>query len=143
MIIHVKGEILRANVALDTGTYDENRHVMARKPFVSAVMMIRVTHICIGDSIEFVPVFMASNSENFNQLYKSSFDCSVVEGEFQHMDVIVSAIDKDLPKNYSSQCLALLREGDLIKAELSVKETEGLFSEPNNTIIWLNLLPRS
>ena len=142
MIIHVKGEVLRANVIVDTGMYDENRHVMARKPFVSAVMMIRVTNISIGDSIEFVTLNKARDSENFKQLYKSSFDSRIVEGEFEYMDVIVSALDKDLPKNYSSQCLSLMREGDLIKAELSVKETEGPFSEPNNTIIWLNLLPR-
>lgn len=142
MIIHVKGEILRANVALDTGAYDENRRIMTRKPFVSAVLMIRVTHTTIGDSIEFVTIEKAKGSENFEQLYKSSFDYTVVEGEIQYIDIIVSSLDKDLPKNYSSQCLALLRDGDLIKAELSVKETEGIFNEPNNSIIWLNLLPR-
>ena len=142
MIIHVKGEILRANVALDTGTYDENRHILVRKPFVSAVMMIRVTHIPIDDGIEFVLISKARGTENFEHLYNSSFDCEMVEGEIQHVDIIVSAIDKELPKNYSSQCLALLRDGDLIKAELSIKRYEGLFTEPNNTIIWLNLLPR-
>ena len=142
MIIHVRGEILRANIVLDTGLYDENRHIMSRKPFVSGVAMIRVTHIPIGDGIEFVPIDEAKGTDNFNQLYRASFDSGVVEGEFHYLDVIVSSLDKELSKSYSSQCLALLREGDLIKAELSVKESEGLFTEPNNTMIWVNLLPR-
>ena len=141
MIIHVKGMVIRANVVVDGGNYDENKHIRPRKPFVTAVLMLRVTHIPIGDGIEFVPIAEAKGTANFKQLYSSSFD-SYLNSEEPYIDIIVSALDKDLPKQYSSQCLALVREGDLIKAELSVKESEALFSEPNNSIIWLNILPK-
>ena len=140
MIVHVKGIVTRANVVHDAGSYDENKHIRSRKPFVSAVLMIRVTHIPINDSIEFVPVMEAKNTEAFDQLYRSSFDSEFIDNPF--IEIVVSAFEKELPKNYSSQCLALVREGDLIKAELSVKESEGLLAEPNHSIIWLNILPR-
>ena len=143
MILHVKGTVLRANVVLDSGNYEENRHIRVREPFVSAVVMLRVTHIPINDGIEFVPIMEAERTDNFNQLYKASFDSELHGVDEPYMDIIVSALDMKLPKMYSSQCLALMREGDSFKAELSIKETEGLFSEPNNSIIWLNLLPRN
>lgn len=140
MIIHIKGIVTRANIVHDAGSYDENKHIRARKPFVSAVLMIRVTHIPIGDGIEFVPLMDAENTQSFNELYQSSFDCNLTDDPF--IEIVASAFEKELPKNYSAQCLALLREGDLVKAELSVKMSDGLLSEPNNSIVWLNILPK-